>query len=94
MALRHSFTKFKDTELLQTIAMSDSESLEALQKEISDLRKEIENLEAKHQGEMKKLKSENYDALEACQTRYQAEISIQRENFEKRLRTAQDSFDI
>ena len=58
MALRHSFTKFKDTKLLRTISMSDSEALEALQKEISDLRKEIENLEAKHQKEMKKLKSE------------------------------------
>ena len=94
MALRHSFTKFKDTELLRATGMGDSETLEALKKKLSDLRKTLETIEQNHQDEIKKLKSENYAALEASQTRYQAELSIQKENYEKRLRSAQDSFDI
>ena len=34
---------------------------------------------------LEKVKTENYDALEASQTRYQGELAIQRENFQRQI---------
>ncbi len=49
-----------------------------------------------HDAEMARLKSENYDALEASQTRYQGELTIQRANYERQiieLRARLEAFD-
>jgi hypothetical protein len=45
---------------------------------------------------LSKIKSENYDALEASQTRYQAELEIQSTNFQRQiaeLKAKLDSFE-
>ena len=34
---------------------------------------------------MSRVKSENYEALEASQTRYQGELEIQRTNFQRQI---------
>ncbi|MEC9336213.1 MAG: hypothetical protein VYC68_01790, partial [Candidatus Thermoplasmatota archaeon] len=49
-----------------------------------------------HRAEIAQLKSENYDALEASQTRYQGELAIQHANFKRQiaeLRARLEAFD-
>ena len=60
--------------------------------EIDSLKQRINELEALLEKERKsnklnleKVKTENYDALEASQTRYQGELAIQRENFQRQI---------
>ena len=74
-----------------------------MEDEPEQLRARIATLEAKlkeereaHGAEMAQLKSENYDALEASQTRYQGELTIQRANYERQiieLRARLEAFD-
>ena len=56
-----------------------------LKKKIEALELQIEDERIKHKKELEKIKTENYDALEASQTRYQAELEIQRTNFQRRI---------
>ena len=44
---------------------------------------EVDTLKQKIEDE--RIKTENYDALEASQTRYQAELEIQRTNFQRQI---------
>ncbi len=60
--------------------------------EIDSLKQRINELEALLEKErelnklnLEKVKTENYDALEASQTRYQGELAIQRENFQRQI---------
>ena len=60
--------------------------------EIDSLKQRINELEMLLQKEresnklnLEKVKTENYDALEASQTRYQGELAIQRENFQRQI---------
>ena len=49
-----------------------------------------------HEIKLSKIKSENYEALEASQTRYQAELEIQQMNFQRQiagLKAKLDSFE-
>ena len=49
-----------------------------------------------HEIQLSKIKSENYEALEASQTRYQAELEIQQMNFQRQiagLKAKLDSFE-
>ena len=60
--------------------------------EIDSLKQRINELEALLEKErelnklnLEKVRTENYDALEASQTRYQGELAIQRENFQRQI---------
>ena len=68
-----------------------------LKQKIRDLESELEKQKAIHEVWLSKLKSENYEALEASQTRYQAELEIQRTNFQRQiaeLKAKLDSFEV
>ena len=56
-----------------------------LRARIAALEAELEQQREAHAAEMKRLKSENYAALEASQTRYQGELAIQHANFERQI---------
>ena len=56
-----------------------------LKQKIMDLESELEKQKAIHEVQLSKIKSENYEALEASQTRYQAELEIQRTNFQRQI---------
>ena len=56
-----------------------------LRARIAALEAELEEQREAHGAEMKRLKSENYAALEASQTRYQGELAIQHANFERQI---------
>ena len=69
----------------------------ALKQKIRDLESELEKRKAMHEIQLSKIKSENYEALEASQTRYQAELEIQRTNFQRQiaeLKAKLDSFEV
>ena len=59
--------------------------VETLKKKIEALESQIEEERLKHKKPIERVKSENYEALEASQTRYQAELEIQRTNFQRRI---------
>ena len=59
--------------------------VETLKKKIEALELQIEEDRLKHKKTIERVKSENYEALEASQTRYQAELEIQRTNFQRRI---------
>ena len=62
---------------------------------IETLKQKIEALEIQITDE--RIKTENYQALEASQTRYQGELEIQRTNFQRRieeLKAKLQSFDV
>lgn len=61
------------------------EGPEQLRARIAALEAQLEEQQAAHAAEMKRLKSENYEALEASQTRYQGELAIQHANFERQI---------
>ena len=56
--------------------------IEALKQKIEDLESQLEEQKKMHEIQLSKIKSENYEALEASQTRYQAELEIQQTNFQ------------
>ncbi len=61
------------------------DEVETLKKKIEALESQIEEERFKHKKTIERVKSENYEALEASQTRYQAELEIQRTNFQRRI---------
>ncbi len=61
------------------------DSLDSLKRQIKELESRLEEQQKSHQAELTKIKTENYEALEASQTRYQAELEIQRTNFQKQV---------
>tara|TARA_B100002052_G_scaffold253440_1_gene242489 strand:- start:81 stop:305 length:225 start_codon:yes stop_codon:yes gene_type:complete len=61
------------------------DEVETLKKKIAFLESQIEEERLKHKKTIERVKSENYEALEASQTRYQAELEIQRTNFQRRI---------
>ena len=71
--------------------------VEALKQKIVDLESQLEEQKKMHEIQLRKIKSENYEALEASQTRYQAELEIQQTNFQRqiaRLKAKLDSFEV
>ena len=61
------------------------DDIDSLKRQINDLELRIEEQQKSHQAELTKIKTENYEALEASQTRYQGELEIQRTNFQKQV---------
>ena len=57
----------------------------ALKQKIESLESQIEDERIKHESDLSRVKSENYEALEASQTRYQGELEIQRTNFQRQI---------
>ena len=69
----------------------------SLKKKIHELESQIIKEREAHELNLNKLKSENYEALEASQTRYQGELEIQRSNFQRqveKLKLKLESFDV
>ena len=69
---------------------------ELLHARIAVLEAKLKEEREVHGAEMAQLKSENYDALEASQTRYQGELAIQHANFKRQiaeLRARLEAFD-
>jgi len=58
---------------------------DALKQKIEALESRIEEERKKHESVLSRVKSENYEALEASQTRYQGELEIQRTNFQRQI---------
>jgi len=72
------------------------EDIGALKQKIKDLESQLQEQKEIHEIQSSKIKSENYEALEASQTRYQAELEIQRTNFQRQiagLKAKLDSFE-
>jgi len=61
------------------------DNVENLKQKIEILELQIEEERQTHKKTLDRIKTENYDALEASQTRYQAELEIQRTNFQRRI---------
>jgi multidrug resistance efflux pump len=61
------------------------DDIDSLKRQINDLESRLEEQQKSHQAELTKIKTENYEALEASQTRYQGELEIQRTNFQKQV---------
>ncbi|HIH79211.1 MAG: hypothetical protein QF392_03325 [Candidatus Poseidoniia archaeon] len=69
---------------------------ELLHARIAVLEAKLKEEREAHRAEIAQLKSENYDALEASQTRYQGELAIQHANFKRQiaeLRARLEAFD-
>ena len=67
-----------------------------LKKKIDELESQIIKNREDYELKLNKMKTENYQALEASQTRYQGELEIQRRNFQRQvenLRSKLESFD-
>ena len=67
-----------------------------LKKKIDELESQIIKEREDYELKLNKMKTENYQALEASQTRYQGELEIQRRNFQRqveKLRSKLESFD-
>ena len=61
------------------------DDVDALKQKIETLESRIEDERIKHESDLSRVKSENYEALEASQTRYQGELEIQRTNFQRQI---------
>jgi len=61
------------------------DDIDTLKQKIEALESQIEDERIKHQSDLSRVKSENYEALEASQTRYQGELEIQRTNFQRQI---------
>ena len=61
------------------------DDIDSMKRQINDLESRLEEQQKSHQTELTKIKTENYEALEASQTRYQGELEIQRTNFQKQV---------
>ena len=59
--------------------------IDSLKQRINDLEMLLEKERESNKLNLEKVKTENYDALEASQTRYQGELAIQRENFQRQI---------
>ena len=59
--------------------------IESLKQRINELETLLEKERESNKLNLEKVKTENYDALEASQTRYQGELAIQRENFQRQI---------
>ena len=59
--------------------------IDSLKQRINELEMQLEKERESHRLNLEKVKTENYDALEASQTRYQGELAIQRENFQRQI---------
>jgi len=73
------------------------DDVDALKQKIKALESQIDEEQTKHKSELSRVKSENYEALEASQTRYQGELEIQRTNFQRqieKLKAKLRSFDV
>ena len=71
--------------------------IDSLKQRINELETLLEKERESHKLNLEKVKTENYDALEASQTRYQGELAIQRENFQrqiKKLKSQLQSFQV
>ena len=74
--------------------VSETDSLKQRIKELESL---LEKERESHKSEIERVKTDNYDALEASQTRYQGELAIQRENFQRqieKLKSKLQSFEV
>ena len=72
------------------------DKVETLKQKIKDLESQLQEQKEMHEIQLSKIKSENYEALEASQTRYQAELEIQQMNFQRQiagLKAKLDSFE-
>ena len=72
------------------------DEVETLKQKINDLESQLQEQKEMHEIQLSKIKSENYEALEASQTRYQAELEIQQMNFQRQitgLKAKLDSFE-
>ena len=70
--------------------------VETLKQKIKNLESQLQEQKEMHKIQLSKIKSENYEALEASQTRYQAELEIQQMNFQRQiagLKAKLDSFE-
>ena len=61
------------------------DDVDVLKQKIKTLESQIDENQIKHESELSRVKSENYEALEASQTRYQGELEIQRTNFQRQI---------
>ena len=61
------------------------DDVDTLKQKIETLESRIEDERIKHESDLSRVKSENYEALEASQTRYQGELEIQRTNFQRQI---------
>ena len=61
------------------------DQIDSLKQRINELELQLEKERESHKLNLEKVKTENYDALEASQTRYQGELAIQRENFQRQI---------
>ena len=59
--------------------------IDSLKQRIKELEMLLEKERESNKLNLEKVKTENYDALEASQTRYQGELAIQRENFQRQI---------
>ena len=59
--------------------------IDSLKQRINELEVLLEKERESNKLNLEKVKTENYDALEASQTRYQGELAIQRENFQRQI---------
>ena len=64
---------------------SSVSDIDSLKQRINELEMQLEKERESHRLNLEKVKTENYDALEASQTRYQGELAIQRENFQRQI---------
>ena len=70
--------------------------IDSLKQRIIELELLLEKEKEYSKKEIEKVKTENYQALEASQTRYQGELAIQRQNFQRqieKLKAKLNSFD-
>ena len=59
--------------------------IDSLKQRINELEMLLEKERESNKLNLERVKTENYDALEASQTRYQGELAIQRENFQRQI---------
>ena len=73
------------------------DDVDSLKKKIDDLKSQLVKERETHKLILNKIKTENYEALEASQTRYQGELEIQQRNFQRqveKLKVKLESFEV
>ena len=71
--------------------------IDSLKQRIKELETLLEKERESHKSVIGRIKTDNYGALEASQTRYQGELAIQRENFQRqieKLKSKLQSFEV
>ena len=63
----------------------DVNEIDSLKQRIKELESLLEKKSESYKSDIEKIKTENYNALEASQTRYRGELAIQRENFQRQI---------